>query len=87
MQTALIALGIYAATCAVIWLGCHFGGKWIDRMLCVPPMDPSKPIVLPTPPASEPPEWFKKIYGEYLQSEEGRRLYGNDSSLTKDSKP
>lgn len=26
-------------------------------------------------PLSEPPEWFARIYGEYLQSEDGRRRY------------
>ena len=46
----LAALAIYAGTGLVIWLGIHFGGKWIDRQLTVQPMKPldlSKPIVLP----------------------------------------
>lgn len=45
----LIALGVFGATAGAIWLGCHFGGKWVDRMLCFRPedLDPNKPIVLP----------------------------------------
>lgn len=33
-------------TFAFISLGFYFGGKWVDKMLCVqPPPDLSKPIV------------------------------------------
>lgn len=78
-QSTATVVGLIGGTASAIWLGIHYGSKWVDRMLCVPPLDPNKPIVLPVPPASEPPEWFKEIYGDYLQSEEGRRLYGDSS--------
>lgn len=46
----LIAFLVFGGTYLAIWLGCYFGGKWIDRMLGVrPPLDPNKPIVLPHP--------------------------------------
>ena len=36
-------------------------------------MQSGKPVEVPK---SEPPEWFVKIYTDYLNSDEGRRLYG-----------
>lgn len=44
----LAMFGIIGGTGSVIWLGIHFGSRWIDKMLGVqPPFDPSKPIVRP----------------------------------------
>lgn len=44
----LIMAGIFGGTGGMIWAGTYFGGRWIDKMLCVrPPLDPSKPIVRP----------------------------------------
>lgn len=40
--------GMYVGTTLLVWLGCHFGGKWIDSHFVIPPPpDPGKPIVLP----------------------------------------
>lgn len=48
LKSTLLIVGIVGGTSFLIWLGVHFGSKWIDRMLCVPPKrDPSQPIVLP----------------------------------------
>lgn len=44
----LIAIGVIGGCSTFIWAGIHFGSRWIDKMLCVPPpLDPSKPIVRP----------------------------------------
>lgn len=47
---AILALcWAFAGTFVLIFLGCHFGGKWVDRMLHYDPtpINPNKPIVLP----------------------------------------
>jgi len=49
----LIMAAIIGGTSLTMWLAIHFGGKWIDKMLCVqPPYDPNKPLVRPYPPES-----------------------------------
>lgn len=46
----LAMFGIIGGTGTLIWLGIHFGSRWIDRTLGVhPPLDPSKPIVRKLP--------------------------------------
>lgn len=40
----LIVACLIGGTSGVIWLGIHFGSKWVDKMLCVP-TDPNKPLV------------------------------------------
>jgi hypothetical protein len=46
MQKFAIVGTLSGLTFAFISLSLHFGGKWIDKMLCVqPPQDPNKPIV------------------------------------------
>ena len=48
MLDTLIVLSVFAIPASVAYLGLHFGSKWIDRQLCVPPpLDLNKPIVLP----------------------------------------
>lgn len=35
---------------------------------------------------SEPPEWFVNLYNDYLNSEEGRRLYGRKTPAADEPK-
>lgn len=36
----------------------------------------SSPVTTPAP-GTEPPEWFRKCYTDYLDSEAGRKAYGS----------
>jgi hypothetical protein len=45
----LIVLSVVAFVAALMRVCVHFGYRYIDKMLCVsPPVDPNKPIVLPS---------------------------------------
>jgi hypothetical protein len=43
----LIMGAIVGGNAVILWLGIRFGGRWIDKMLCVQNQDPNKPIVRP----------------------------------------
>lgn len=42
---SVIVGAIIGGTAAFLWVGIHFGSKWVDKMLHFKPVDPNKPIV------------------------------------------
>lgn len=49
MKSVALFISFFGGTALMIWLGIHFGTKYIDKMLCLPKRDPNDPIVLPSP--------------------------------------
>jgi len=76
VTAAIFMLALVGIVALLIWAGIHFGGKWIDKMLCVrQPLDLSKPIVLPSRKQPEDPvlmrpgetmdEWHQRVGTPY----------------------
>lgn len=53
---AAFAVSILIGTGIAMWVGIHYGYRWIDKQFELPPeLDGTKPIVLPPPPIKECP--------------------------------